>query len=171
MRRDHVSRSQAQQVLHEELEVFADYNSFELTDEQAETDAFESDGWIDDLVRDQIAAAPGAVGIGTARRMSVPVTVDVLTGPPDISVEDVDQVTEASLTTSGTLVVGKLGYEPTTRFAVVPGTYRVRVYTRGVETLSENGLDGDDSYHLVLWPGEPGEPAVLKRYPGLFPGG
>jgi hypothetical protein len=40
-----------------------------------------------------------------------------------------------------------------------------------VETLSENGLDGDDSYHLVLWPGEPGEPAVLKRYPGLFPGG
>ena len=41
----------------------------------------------------------------------------------------------------------------------------------GLETISSDGLDGDDRYHVVLWPGEPREPAVLKRFAGVFPAG
>lgn len=166
-----MSRPHEQQVLHEEMEVFADYNSFELIDEHADTAEFETESWIEDLIRDQIAAAPGAIGIGTARCVAVPVTLDVLTGPPDIPIEDVDHVTEASLTTGGRIIVAKLGYEPAVRVEVAPGSYRVRVHTRGLETLSDDLLDGDDSYHVVMWPEEAREAAVIKRYPGEFPSG
>jgi hypothetical protein len=48
------------------------------------------------------------------------------------------------------------------------------VYTRGLETIDECGLGGDDTYHIALWPGEPCEPSVVKRYTGRssegFPG-
>lgn len=157
------------------LQVFADYNSFELTDSTA-TDRFESLDWIDDwieqLICDQIASGDGIVGIGTARRMTVPVLIDVLSGPPDLDPEDYDHVTEASLTTSGTIIVSKQEYGPDApRLRVAPGTYRLRVYTRGLATLDPHGTRGDDVYEVVLWPGQPCEPRVIKRYPGLFPGG
>jgi hypothetical protein len=51
------------------------------------------------------------------------------------------------------------------------GTYRVRVHASGFDTLSPDGLDGDDHYHLTLWPAAPEPPRVIKRYPGELPGG
>lgn len=157
------------------LQVFADYNSFELTDSAA-TDRFASLDWIEDwieqLVVDQIATGDGIVGIGTGRRMTVPVLIDVLDGPPDLDPADYDHVTEASLTTSGTIIVSKQEYGPDApRLRVAPGTYRLRVFTRGLATLDPHGTRGDDVYEVVLWPGEPCAPRVIKRYPGLFPGG
>jgi hypothetical protein len=158
-----------------ELRVFADYNSFELTDAAA-TDRFDSadwiDGWVESLVRDQIAAGDGIVGIGTARRMEVPVVLDIRTGPPDLDPARFDHVTEAGLRTGGTIIVSKQEYGPRApRLVVPPGGYRLRVYTRGLDTLDPYGLEGEDDYLVVLWPGEPGAPRVVKRYPGLFPGG
>ncbi|WP_330479621.1 hypothetical protein OG301_38425 [Streptomyces platensis] len=48
----------------------------------------------------------------------------------------------------------------------------VRVYSNGLHTISEDGLDGEDRYHVVLWPTDEGHPAqVLKRYPEPRPGG
>jgi hypothetical protein len=105
-----------QHLLHAELQVFADYNSFELTDEDTGTDRFGSANWVDDwiaqLLRDQIAADDGIIGIGAARRAIVAVTIDVLTCPPDIDVGNFDHVTEASLATTGTIIVSKQNYGP-----------------------------------------------------------
>ncbi|MFA4914997.1 MAG: hypothetical protein WC590_15290, partial [Burkholderiaceae bacterium] len=48
---------------------------------------------------------------------------------------------------------------------VAPGTYRVRVYCGGFDTLSEDRLDGDDHYRVLLWPAPPDDVQVLKQYP------
>ncbi|MDW4736332.1 hypothetical protein NQ293_26040, partial [Escherichia coli] len=51
------------------------------------------------------------------------------------------------------------------RIDVAPGTYRVRVSYGGLDTLSEDGLEGDDRYRLQLWPAPPIAVRVVKQRP------
>ena len=46
------------------------------------------------------------------------------------------------------------------RIAVSPGTYRVRAYAAGSETVDEYMQEGDDHYRMVLWPAPYAAPAL-----------
>ena len=50
------------------------------------------------------------------------------------------------------------------RFGVQPGTFRVRLSASGLNSLSTDGLEGDDHYLVQLWPDAPIEPVVLKQW-------
>ncbi|QYN19070.1 hypothetical protein [Amycolatopsis sp. DSM 110486] len=64
--------------------------------------------------------------------------------------------------------MSKLDYRPTTpRTAVPPGNYTAHTYATAFDTISDDRIDGNDTYHVVLWPGPIVEPHVLKRYPHL----
>lgn len=150
------------------LNLFADYHQFYLQDEQAETDT--PADWGEQLTTHMIAVDPGIVGIGTARNMTVPVRVDLLVTRPDDDFDGWDHVAEASLEVpSGQIVIaGCTDYFPEAkRLPVSPGSYRVRVYSGGLNTLSEDGLDGEDHYQVVLWPEKYRAPEVLKKWPSL----
>ncbi|WP_192909519.1 hypothetical protein [Gandjariella thermophila] len=155
-----------------ELSVFADYNVFFLLAADAAPPGPKT-GWVDEVITHMIAARPGVVCIGTARRMDVPVTIGIQDRPPTEDFERWDQVTEASITTRGGLriVGGSDTPAGAPELAVPAGRYRVRVHTGGFDTLSPDGLDGEDRYHLVLWPAVHEPPRVIKRYPGTLPGG
>lgn len=156
-----------------ELSVYADYNSFFLIDEDAKVPG-PKDGWIGEVIKDLISARPGAVAMGTVRRMTVPVTIAVSAHAPEVDLQPWDHVTEASITTTTgvLLVLGPIDQsEKAPRITVSPGTYRIRFSAGGFNTLSEDGLDGDDKYHIAIWPSEPESVRVLKRYPAPFPGG
>ena len=43
------------------------------------------------------------------------------------------------------------------------GVLRVRVLFAGFDSLSEDGLEGDDRYHIEIWPGAPIALEVLKQ--------
>ncbi|MEV0070929.1 hypothetical protein [Amycolatopsis sp. NPDC050768] len=150
-----------------ELDVFADYGSFLVQDDTASPDTTRA--FITDLMNNLVAATDGAIGVGTARRRTLPVILDVRTTPPDDNLDGWDHVTEAGLRiTSGRIVVSKLDYRPTTpRTAVPPGNYTAHTYATGFDTISDDRIHGDDTYHVVLWPGPRAEPHVLKRYPHL----
>ena len=45
------------------------------------------------------------------------------------------------------------------------GDYAARISHGGLNTLSEDGLDGDDRYRIQLWPGAVGPITVLKPRP------
>ena len=155
-----------------ELRVFADYHCFLVQDDLARPTPTEA--WTEALLRDQIATAPGALGVGTARAMTVPVTVEVRATPPvDENTAAWDHITQAGLhIDSGRILVSMFDNRPELpRIPIPPGTYTARVYTAGLNTLSPNGLDGEDRYRIVLWPGQVQQPEVLKRYPHPFPGG
>ncbi|MFH9250927.1 hypothetical protein ACH4LK_36530 [Streptomyces lydicus] len=48
----------------------------------------------------------------------------------------------------------------------------MRIYSQGLHTVSEDGLKGEDRYHVVLWLAEEENCAqVLKRFPEPLPGG
>lgn len=146
------------------FELFADYYQFYLQDERASGDL--SDAWSDAAVARLLAVAPGAIGVGTVRNTGVPVEVDVRDAPPvDDDLARWDRVNECSLEVpSGRLVIaGATDYFPdAARIAVRSGTYRVRIYYGGLDTVSADGLAGADRYRIVLWPAAPGPTVGLK---------
>ncbi|WP_438490226.1 hypothetical protein [Streptomyces sp. S186] len=160
---------------HHELEVFADYCTLLIQDDDACLGEPEP-AWFETLAENWINTAPGIVGIGAARPFDVPVTVDVRHTPPadDVELQQADHVTQASLTTpSGRLLISMQDFnDELPRIPLTPGTYTVRIHSHGLHTISEDGLEGEDHYHVVLWPTDEDHPAqVLKHYPEPLPGG
>ena len=134
-------------------ELFADYFQFYLQDEAADGDLSES--WTEEATTRQLALAPGTIGVGTARNMTVPVTVEIRNSRPDEPVGPWDLVNDCNIeVTSGKLVVaGCTDYLPdAARIELPPGLYHARVFYGGLQTLSNDGLDGDDHYTVILWP-------------------
>ncbi|CEJ13786.1 hypothetical protein BN1110_04110 [bacterium YEK0313] len=147
------------------LELFADYFQLYLEDdgERADPDI----DW-EAAVERMLAAGDGFVMIGTVRNMTVPLTVEVTQTEPAADPDDWDHVAECGLAVrSGRIVVsGCTDYRPdAARIAVEPGEYRVRVSYGGLNTLSEDGLDGQDHYRAQLWPAPLAELRVLKQRP------
>ncbi len=162
--------SQSEEKFHSsyQLNLFADYYQFSLQDEEAADK--QPDDWGDQLVTKMIAVAPGIIGISTARNTTVPVSVDILNVQPNDDFTDWDHVAEASLEVpSGRIVIaGCSDYFPDAkRLAVPSGSYRVRVYYGGLDGISEDGLDGEDHYSVIMWPEEYRSPEVLKKWPSL----
>ncbi|GAA2679233.1 SMI1/KNR4 family protein [Streptomyces lunalinharesii] len=161
---------------HHELEVFADYSTLLIQDDDARLGEPEP-AWFDTLAENWINTAPGVVGVGAGRPFDVPVTVDVRHTPPaddDKELQQADHVTQASLTLpSGRLLISMQDFDDELpRIPLTPGTYAVRVYSHDLHAISEDGLEGEDHYHVVLWLTDEEHPAqVLKRYPEPLPGG
>lgn len=148
-----------------DLELFADYCQFYLQDERAEGGL--ADSWNEEASINRLAVAPGVFAVGTARNFTVPVVVEVRQRKPEDSLDGWDHVVETGLEVlSGRIVVaGCTDYFPdAVRIPVVPGQYRSRTYYAGLGTVGRNGTDGEDHYKVVLWPGGPQPPVVVKRW-------
>lgn len=141
-------------------EILADYHQFYLEDPSNPR----ADGpeWTEKTVADMLSVSPECVAIGTARAMDVPITVEIHDATPKESYDDWDHVTEASLDVPSGRV--SIGFWETQSIDVPPGTYRVRVYYGGLDSLDEMGLEGDDHYRIVFWRGKAIAPRVLKRW-------
>ncbi|WP_295851075.1 hypothetical protein [uncultured Xylophilus sp.] len=143
--------------------LFADYFQFSLQDEAAKGDLSES--WTEEAVDRLLAVAPGTVGIRTVRNMDVPVSVEVLAVEPALDLRAWQHVVECSLevTSPHLVIAGCTDYCPVAaRIRVEPGSYRVRACFAELDTLSEDGLEGNDRYHLQLWPAAP-LPVVVRK--------
>ncbi|MEL7196925.1 MAG: hypothetical protein AAGL10_01295 [Pseudomonadota bacterium] len=136
-----------------ETSLFADYHQFYIQDD---TDVgIDGDTWDKESSERMLAVSRGVVAIGTARNMDVPVEIHLLDAPPEREFEDWDRVCECPLeVTSGRLVIaGCTDYFPDAmRIELAAGMYRVRVSYGGLDTISADGLDGDDRYRIELWP-------------------
>lgn len=147
-----------------EYDLFADYFQFYLQDESVEGDL--ADFWTKEAVTRLFTTAPGVIGISTVRNMEVPVTVEVFESEPASDFESWDHVIECTLDVpSGRIVIaGSTDYFPeAARIDVAAGVYRVRVSYGLLDTLSADGLDGEDHYRVQLWQAEKIAPCVLKQ--------
>lgn len=148
-----------------QYEIFADYNQFYLQDDNQSFGDL-SEAWTQVATDRLLAVAPHVIGIGTVRNMTVPVSVHVGESQPKISPDEWDHITTASLQvdTGRIVVAGCTDYYPdAARIEVTPGTYEVVICYSKLSSLSEDGLDGEDSYHVYLFLGREIEPAILKR--------
>lgn len=141
----------------------ADYFQIHLQDELCQTGL--EDAWTEEATDEMLAVEDGIIGVGTARNTDVPVMLCIEDRQPSISFDEWDHVMECSLRIeSGQLVI--LGcteeFDKAARVAVAPGWYRVRVFYGGLDTVSEDGLQGDDHYAVILWPSSRRETQILK---------
>jgi hypothetical protein len=146
------------------FDLFADYFQFYLQDEKADADL--SQCWTEQAVNDLIAVDSGVIGVGTVRNMTVSVAVEICDIEPKEDESKWQHITECSISIpSGSLVImGCSDYFPDApRIRIKPDTYQAKVYYGGLDSVSEDGLDGDDFYKVVLWNGESTEPKVIKR--------
>ena len=146
------------------LQVFADYNQFyvwdpELCAQQA------PDDWSEQDLANRIKAAEGVVVICPERNMEVPVEVCVFDDSPEFLPSAWDHIAEAPLRIeSGVAEVAECTGGKLARITVPPGAYTVRVLFRGLGTITEDGLDGQDQYFVHLWPGQCPKVAVIRQW-------
>ena len=103
-----------------------------------------------------VTVAPGAIGVGTVRNMDVPVAIEIHDREPGNDFSEWDHVVDAALdVASGRIVIaGCTDYVPDAkRIEIPPGNYRARVSYGALDTLSKDGLSGEDHYRVQLWPG------------------
>ncbi len=154
------------QILHQG-DFFADYHQFYLRDEDH---ADLPDDYTDEGIRSRLMAGRYAVIVHAARNMIVPVAVEWHRQRPEADFDSYQHIVEAGfLCPSGRLVLAGLtdNESEAPRLAVKAGPLGVRLCLAGLDTLSEDGLEGDDRYLVQLWPGaEPQGVRVLKNWPG-----
>jgi hypothetical protein len=147
------------------LSVFADYSQFYLTDPEHVADW--SDLWTDETVGDRLVATAHTVVFGTDRNFTVPVNVLQHSAEPAIAdlaaTADHAVLCGITLLASSAKIAGCTEYLPTApSITIGPGTFGVLYAAHRLATV--DGLDGDDSYDIHLWPTTtPPTTRVLKR--------
>ncbi len=114
-----------------------------------------------------VAVIDGVIGVITRRNTDVPVVVEVNEAETFESYQEWEQVTDCSINiVSGQLIVAGATDDLANgaRIKVKPGTYRVRIFYGGLDSVSANGLDGEDRYKIVLWPGSLAKVMVVKQW-------
>lgn len=152
-------------MISHEFEVFADYNQFYVWDGGLDRRAPEN--YTDEDVRRMVKVAPNVVVIQPVRNMTVPVRLEVHEADPGFVASEWDHVVECSLD----LPTGHLQVEECTggtklNLRVPAGSYRVRALFGNLDSLSDDGLNGDDRYCVVLWRGLPVALEVVKQWAG-----
>jgi hypothetical protein len=152
-------------MIHHELQIFAAYHQFYLWDGGMNCSAPED--YTDEDVRNMVKVAPNVVVIQAVRNMTVPVEIEVHKDDPGVDMSCWDHVAECGLD----LPTGRLHVEECTGGAVLtlklsPGSYRVRALFACLGELSDDGLDGNDWYRVVLWPGPIRPLLVAKQWGG-----
>ena len=147
-------------------QLFADYFQFYIQDELVTGDI--SDAWSQYAVDTRLALAPGTIGISTARNMNVPVIVKFFDGDPGVLIvsDETGQINECDLESSSNklVIAGCTDYfRDALRIEVEIGIYRVRIYYRNMDKLSEDELEGDDTYELHLWLANKKEPVKILK--------
>ena len=149
------------------FEIFADY--FQIYLEDCQNDAWEDwedIDWTKEAVETLIVVGKKTIAMGTARNMTVPVTIEICDEASSDDFDKWDMVNECSLEfPSGCMRIH--GCTDTVDahpyMSVAPGWYRVRIFYGDLESLSEDGLEGDDHYKIALWQAAYAPPQILKH--------
>ena len=145
------------------IEVFADYHQFYVQDGGLFPDA--PTDWTDEDIQNRVKVAESVVVVCPIRNTAVPVEIELQLGEPSVSLGKFDHVATCTLKLpTGILQVHECTGGEVLRWSVAPGNYSVMVLFSGLDTLSQNGLEGNDHYRIVLWPGNEAPLRVLRAW-------
>jgi hypothetical protein len=152
------------------FDIFADYFQIYLADETAVELLFDSIDWSDQALSERVIAGEGFFAIAPARNMTVPLLLILASEAPDEKMsrqlfDEADHVVEGSLKlSSGNLLLWGLN-DDEHKFSLSIGVYGVQFYFNNLDSLRENGLEGDDLYKIIIFPGSEEAPyRVTKRF-------
>lgn len=133
-------------------DIFADYFQIYLRDE-AHSEL--PDDYTEENIARHLMVGPTGIIVHTARNMSVPIRVEWHDQRPTFDFDTFQHVVDAGFSCpTGQLVLAGMtdDVETSPRLSVKAGPLGVRLSLSGLDTLSDNGLDGNDQYLVQLWP-------------------
>ena len=151
-----------------ELHIPGDHFQFYIEDETALLDT--SALW-DTAVQDaNVVTAPGLIAVSTARFGGlVHIFIMLLKERPVLQYDQWDLIMQCSIAiTSSHLVIWspENDFAQAPRIAVASGIYTCWICFAHINDVQDElAEDGDDSYHIFLWPGKHQAPLVLYRRP------
>jgi len=145
------------------LAAFADYHQFYVWDPDGGRQQA-PEHWSDQDVADRAKAVPGVVVICPIRNMTVAVEVGIWDSEPQVVFNAWQHAIEAPLNTSGRIEIHECTGGPQACFTAEPGDYTVRALYRGLDTLSEDGLEGKDFYEIQIWKSRCASLRVIRRW-------
>jgi hypothetical protein len=145
------------------LRLFADYHQFYIWDPEISGRSAPED-WSDQDVANRTKIAPGVVVICPARNAHVPVEIGIWDADPLVNLSHWQHVIEAPLWTTGRIEVDECTGDPQANFTIEPGDYTVRALFRGLDTLSVDGLEGEDFYEVQIWRSPCASLKIIKRW-------
>jgi len=146
------------------LEIFADYFQFYVWDPQ-KSQGQAPESWSEQDIANRVKITPGVVVICPVRNMKVPVEIGIWASEPQVVFNLWQHVVEVPLTTDGIIEVHECTGGSLAAFTVDPGTYTVRALFRGLDKLSEDGLEGDDFYEIQIWNSPCTGLKVIRQWP------
>jgi len=147
-----------------QFDLFADYHQFYLWDLDDPGNA--GMDWTQADVDARAKVGHKLLVLCPHRNTLVPVALELHSAEPEVSLEEWDHVVEAPLhIASGRMEVATCPCGWIGAFPVEPGPQRVRFSSAGGDTLSFDGLEGDDYYLVQVWPADPRPLEVLKQGP------
>ncbi|MCD9017913.1 hypothetical protein [Parachryseolinea silvisoli] len=110
--------------------------------------------WNEEELASMLCVAEGLFVIGTARSYEAKICVKIQSDEPEIDMRDWDHINACSIAIrSGIVVSGDFDLEGETLNIDLPsGLYGVYICYKSLGTISSDKLDGDDSYHVWMWP-------------------
>lgn len=156
-------------MLSHDIQVFADYHQFYLWD--SGSDPVAPVDYTDDDVARMVKVEPRVLVVQPVRNMDVPVRVSIHEGDPGYDATEWDQIVDCSLDLpTGQLQIHESTGEAVLDLEVEAGVYAARVLFKNLDSLSDDGLDGDDAYQIDLWLGVERPLEVVKKRAPLAPG-
>lgn len=128
---------------------------------------FHEVAWNGEEMTSMLCVGKNFMIIGTNQRIQSPFSIEILRGKPQLDLESWDHVNECSIEIrSGLLVSGDFDTEgEMLRVDLENGIYHAFVCYAGLGVVSKDELDGEESYHVFLWPASTHIPKrVLKQW-------
>lgn len=145
------------------LQLMPDYYQFSLCDSSKRKGPEE---WTENNVQDRMHVAPGVVVVCPLRNMPVQVEVSIWDEEPQVVFNLWQHVVEAPLELElDCLEVHECCGATKAHFSISAGDYIVRALMRGLDTISDDRLSGNDFYEVQVWPGKADELRVIKYWP------
>lgn len=151
------------------LEFDTAYNQFYVGDMDYSGNTGAADFWSEASFADRLATGNDVLGVSTGSYGHIKVQVHVLEKPnADLNFKPYDHVVEGNLKIrSGFMQItncpdGKVEL----KVKLVPGDYRVRVYSIDLAKADPDLFEVKDGYKIEIWPDVLKQRVVLKRYKG-----
>lgn len=133
------------------LKIFADYYQFYVWDPIASGQTAPDD-WNEQDVKNRAKVTEHVFVVSPIRNLEVPFSLEIYQADPKFHLNEWDHVVEASVNiSSGRIEVHECTGGSHAELSIEPGIYGVRALYKGLSTITEDGLDGKDSYKLTMW--------------------
>lgn len=140
-----------------------EYHQFYLEDKDNSEKV--KDFWTDEALKERLGLVKGGIAVSTESYGLIKGEIEILEKPNiNTDYSKYDHVVEGGINIqSGELQILECpSSHVELSLKVVPGKYRVRVYSSNLKSVIDD--DGDDYYRIELWKSDDMERKVLKQY-------